>query len=354
MGASGGTVTTIVATRNEQDQINKTKREALIKRGFLKLESPAVDWTEKSHVGAPDFRAAAVIDLVDTMPVVCLVNSREMRNGLQGTLSIKSKPGASPGSTDIEHFDFFVRLGDGKTVKLERFLFEETDSAGRVVATRLQFPVTYGWAITAHRAQSLTMDGIIAACGNTWLFGHIYTMLSRARRHAGILIKDFNAAKARKQVDPAALLWERGHRFRDGGSSSAAGAQPPVGIMMLGAALCGATMRAHLFQTLLQREPAASGLLESCAARLAVAAAGSSEDEEVGAGGGAASAAGAALAAAVMAPHRLRRNSGAGTGAGAVAGAGAGAGSSGAMQASNARGVGSKRGRYALEDDESS
>lgn len=62
-----------------------------------------------------------------------------------------------------------------------------------IYATRKQFPVTLAWAITIHKSQGLSLDGILADLGSSVFdSGMAYVALSRARSMKNVYLIDFD------------------------------------------------------------------------------------------------------------------------------------------------------------------
>lgn len=85
-----------------------------------------------------------------------------------------------------------IELIDGRIVHVAKNVWEEKEYVVTedgsfklvVIGTFKQFPIKYGWAITIHSAQGLTLDGAILNTGGRGCFsnGQLYVALSRIRR----------------------------------------------------------------------------------------------------------------------------------------------------------------------------
>ena len=62
-------------------------------------------------------------------------------------------------------------------------------------ATRLQVPLSLGFAITVHRAQGISLDLVSASLGQVFEAGQAYVALSRARTLSGLVVENFDPAK---------------------------------------------------------------------------------------------------------------------------------------------------------------
>ncbi|KAL0233288.1 hypothetical protein GEMRC1_012033 [Eukaryota sp. GEM-RC1] len=76
----------------------------------------------------------------------------------------------------------FNAEAEPKRISQSRFAIEHLNEIGRPVqvAKRIQFPLRPCWAITVHRSQGLTIDGIEVAI-QFWEYAQLYVTLSRVR-----------------------------------------------------------------------------------------------------------------------------------------------------------------------------
>ncbi|KAG7359861.1 PIF1-like helicase [Nitzschia inconspicua] len=74
---------------------------------------------------------------------------------------------------------------------------------GLGTCTRLAIPLRLAWAITAHKAQGLTLDYVIADVGQVFAEAQLYVALSRASDEKGLELRNFSEKRVR--ANPIAL-----------------------------------------------------------------------------------------------------------------------------------------------------
>jgi hypothetical protein len=82
---------------------------------------------------------------------------------------------------------------------------------GRIVATRVQFPLCLAYSLTIHKAQGMTIDNLcLSDIGRAFAHGQVYVALSRARTLSNITLVDDYLATRGVRASPAALeFWRR-------------------------------------------------------------------------------------------------------------------------------------------------
>jgi ATP-dependent DNA helicase PIF1 len=71
-----------------------------------------------------------------------------------------------------------------------RYRFREGQFVPEVIGTYRQIPLTYGWAITIHKAQGLTLDSACVDLGTgAFASGQTYVALSRTRSIADLTVR---------------------------------------------------------------------------------------------------------------------------------------------------------------------
>ena len=77
------------------------------------------------------------------------------------------------------------------TVSLERRTWPKYNKNGIVQGSRTQFPITPCYAITAHKAQGLTMNAAVVHCVQEFVSGQTYVALSRVKEEAALQVIGF-------------------------------------------------------------------------------------------------------------------------------------------------------------------
>ena len=58
----------------------------------------------------------------------------------------------------------------------------------KITAKRVQFPIKLTWALTIHKEQGKTEDGLVLSCAGTFRSGQFYTGINRPKRLHGLFI----------------------------------------------------------------------------------------------------------------------------------------------------------------------
>lgn len=100
----------------------------------------------------------------------------------------------------IEHvtddWNVYVRLDNGTLVKVDHAVWEKysyNKTGGtlnkEVVASYRQLPIKYGWAVSVHKSQGMTLDGVTIDVGHgCFSHGQLYVALSRVKDLSNIYL----------------------------------------------------------------------------------------------------------------------------------------------------------------------
>jgi hypothetical protein len=148
---------------------------------FLILES-----TDTGCAQYLEHTISKVLTLKEGCNVMLLYNiNKHLRNGYRGKfIGLESK---EPGE-DQRLLVNFPTIG---TVAIERRTWYKHDKSGVVKASRTQFPLTPCYAMTVHKAQSLTLDAAVVHCSLEFVSGQTYVALSRVREEASLQVIGF-------------------------------------------------------------------------------------------------------------------------------------------------------------------
>lgn len=162
-----------------------------------------------------------LIELKVGCKVMILANSSVMNysNGSQGTLLgtlffdelsniFKSRTGHEY-YLDYKHFGecLHVLLDSGEDVVVPKKAFpmysNQVDSNGKRIidVTYYQYPITLGYAISAHKSQGMSLDHVIFDCSKIFTEGQFYVGLSRARSLQGLSLLNFHPSYIRADQD---------------------------------------------------------------------------------------------------------------------------------------------------------
>jgi hypothetical protein len=83
---------------------------------------------------------------------------------------------------------------------------------GLGTCTRVAIPLRLAWAITAHKAQGLTLDYVIADVGQVFAEAQLYVALSRASDEKGLELRNFS--KSRVKANSLALKFHENPHFQ--------------------------------------------------------------------------------------------------------------------------------------------
>ena len=112
--------------------------------------------------------------------------SDRLVNGLQGAVQDTSSDGPTV------HFDEV-----GITMKLEQQTFSVYGRGNTILGQRKQFPLALSYAITAHKAQGLTLPAVIVDCKTMRQAGQVGVAVGRAMTIQGLQVINFRRSDVR-------------------------------------------------------------------------------------------------------------------------------------------------------------
>lgn len=155
--------TIICLTNAEADKYNETHLDTLL-GGAYNFKSIDHFSQQAANVKDIDMQAIAkmgyrpVVKLKKGCKVMATVNDPMKRfvNGLTGqVVGVRDAAGSEP--VVVVKFD-----GNTNNVEVERSTFTIEDKDGNVVFSRRQFPLMISYALTCHKTQGCTLDGVWA------------------------------------------------------------------------------------------------------------------------------------------------------------------------------------------------
>lgn len=90
-----------------------------------------------------------------------------------------------------------VRFDHGVVRCMEPEKWDVYGMDGSVIATRMQIPLTMGWALSIHKAQGMTLKNVETDVSTAFDCGQVYVALSRATSAHGLRLGCFYATKVR-------------------------------------------------------------------------------------------------------------------------------------------------------------
>ncbi|KAF4651565.1 hypothetical protein FOL47_000315 [Perkinsus chesapeaki] len=166
-----------------------------------------------------------VVKLKDGCKVMATINDPLKRfvNGLTGKVVGIRRAGGS--ESVVVKFD-----GTANNVEVERYVFTVEDKDGNVIFSRRQFPLMISYALTCHKTQGCTLDGvwaklpfarvpkssnhkIAALWSQDWLRGSAYTMLSRVGSRDKIRVFPLRNVKSAEDLNPIFFMDPQARAF---------------------------------------------------------------------------------------------------------------------------------------------
>lgn len=152
------------------------------------------------YISRDDFPADYRLNLKYGAKVMFIANDPDKRyfNGSIGKVS------------SVSNSEIYVRLENGKEIKVERFKWDfysykinkETKELERYqIGSFNQYPLRLAWAITIHKSQGLTFDKVIIDAGRAFTYGQVYVALSRCRTLNGMVLTS-RITPDKVEIDP--------------------------------------------------------------------------------------------------------------------------------------------------------
>eukprot|EP01114_Cavostelium_apophysatum_P006605 TRINITY_DN1799_c0_g1_i3.p1 TRINITY_DN1799_c0_g1~~TRINITY_DN1799_c0_g1_i3.p1 ORF type:complete len:540 (-),score=117.00 TRINITY_DN1799_c0_g1_i3:2-1621(-) len=145
-------------------------------------ESAYMRWMRSSS-GVPE-----MLELKKDTQVVLLKNldvSRGLVNGARGVVVGFSEEKSQEESLPI------VKFACGVEKKIKREIWKVSVN-GKSVPVRQQVPLAYGWAMSIHKSQGMTLDQVAIDLANVFEYGQAYVGLSRATSMSGLHLNNFS------------------------------------------------------------------------------------------------------------------------------------------------------------------
>lgn len=192
-GASGNCLNEVLPTKifthkREVDSVNS--RELLKCSAGDETEGPSVEEHVYSALDSGDarylqsyqshFPVKARIKLCLGAQVMLMKNidvSGGLVNGARGVIVRFVKETNSP----------VVKFSNGVTRTIHKEHFS-VQLSGRIVASRMQYPLDLCWAVSVHKSQGMTVDRAELHLRNVFEYGQAYVALSRVRTRDGLTL----------------------------------------------------------------------------------------------------------------------------------------------------------------------
>ena len=118
---------------------------------------------------------------------------RNMENGLVNGISAYVRHMDTDFITiEVERDKHLHHKLQGCSFQIERLVFSERDSSGKVVAERIQFPLKLGYALTVDKAQGRSIDNLVINCYGFWKPSQVGVALGRCTNRNKVQVLNFN------------------------------------------------------------------------------------------------------------------------------------------------------------------
>ena len=103
-------------------------------------------------------------------------------------LNAQLKNGSQGKFVGVENDCLIVNFAQVGNVAISKRTWYKYDKNGTVNASRTQFPIVSGYAITVHKAQGLTLPNVVIHCSQEFVSGQTYVALSRATNESSLQV----------------------------------------------------------------------------------------------------------------------------------------------------------------------
>jgi ATP-dependent DNA helicase PIF1 len=165
----------LTARRKDAETMNQMKLDAISGESKTYDATASGSFAEEKEMNVPSPRQ---LELKVGARVLVTKNHSSVVNGTLGTVTklnehaVQIRP--DNGSEDITLTE--------ASWEQYRYTLKDGQFVPEVVGTYKQIPLTYGWAVTIHKAQGLTLDSVCVDLGNgAFASGQTYVALSRTR-----------------------------------------------------------------------------------------------------------------------------------------------------------------------------
>lgn len=174
-------VTTLTATNNEARAINE------FKLSLLKTKQKTYNVTFKGNRKQAE-------KLLKDLPVDETIILKE---GAMVLITVNDTAGGYANGTkgkvlEVLNSSVKLELENGKEIILSPYTWNYTTLSGAVKASVVQLPIKLAWAITIHKSQGMTIDGLHIQCDKIFEKAQMYVAISRAKNLDNLSLSDYS------------------------------------------------------------------------------------------------------------------------------------------------------------------